>query len=266
MPLPFYGVLPDSEHWSQHWQRQRFDDLLAVARDTYLTDRLVEHLPSDGLMLEAGCGVGQYVLCLRERGFRLIGGDFGEAALRIGKAHDPALPLAAMDLRALPLPDCSLSAYVSIGVVEHIEAGPQPILDEAYRVLAPDGRLLLSVPWINLMRRVQAGNLRALAEHQRAVGASFYQYAFDTREVRSFLELAGFQPQHFFPYNPGRGVRGALGIRHRLKCDVQSTVPGAKSAARSTRHHRIAHALLYSPPILAGFSHMILAAATKPRC
>jgi SAM-dependent methyltransferase len=260
MSLAFYGAHADEEHWSEHWQHQRFESLLAIARDTYLTRRLVEFLPAGGLVLEAGCGVGQYVLCLRERGWSVIGGDFSQAALAIGKAYNAPLPLMAMDVRTLPLPDNSLSAYVSLGVVEHFEAGPQPVLAEAYRVLTLGGRLLLSVPWINLMRWVRIGKLRALSERQRAAGAPFYQYAFSMREVRTFLESAGFRVQRFFPYDPGRGARGWLGMRGPAGSDT----PGAVLRDRQAWPCRFLRALLYSPPGLAAFAHMVLAVAVKP--
>jgi len=260
MPLAFYGAHADERYWSEHWQQQHFEGLLAVARDAYLTRRLNESLPGGGLILDAGCGVGQYVLCLRERGWRVIGGDFSQAALAIGKAHNALLPLIAMDVRALPLPDSSISAYISLGVIEHFEDGPQPVLAEAYRVLTPGGRLLLSVPWINLMRWVRIRKLRALSERQRAVGAPFYQYAFSTGEICAFLKSAGFQVRSLFPYDPGRGARSWLSIRVHARSDTSANL----SPPWGYWLHRLARTLLYSPPGLAVFAHMILVVAIKP--
>ena len=72
------------------------EELLAVARRSPLTRLIEAHVPSQGIVLEAGCGLGQYVLHLRELGHRAVGADWSLDALRAGRA-----PLVVMDLRAL---------------------------------------------------------------------------------------------------------------------------------------------------------------------
>src|SRR5256886_15045183 len=62
-------------------------------------------------------------------------------------------PLGVMELRALAVRDGALAGYISLGVVEHDAGGPDAILAEACRVLAPGGVLLVSVPYVNGVRR-----------------------------------------------------------------------------------------------------------------
>jgi SAM-dependent methyltransferase len=265
MPLAYYARSATAEFWSEHWGGQTLDGLLDVARRSPLTDIIEAHLPPRGLVLEAGCGLGQYVLLLRERGRRAVGADWSVDALRA--AARAGAPLAAMDLRALAARTGAVSAYLSLGVVEHDPQGPDGIVAEAARVLAPGGLLLLSVPYWNGARRLGTPWLTRSARRTREAGGQFYQFAFTRREVRVFLERAGFRVRAFHPYDPTRLVRGAL---RRLRAPA-ATGPGpsvaaagpSRAPARAGGARALARAALYSPIALRFLGHMILAVAVK---
>src|SRR5437870_6828695 len=142
MPLAYYSVAAAREFWTEHWGGHSVEELLAVARRSPLTTLITRVLP-DGAILEAGCGLGQYVLLLRERGWRVAGVDWSLEALAACRRVAPA-PLGVMELRALAVRDGALAGYISLGVVEHDAGGPDAILAEACRVLAPGGVLLVS--------------------------------------------------------------------------------------------------------------------------
>lgn len=110
MPLAYYFRSAPKEFWSEHWEGQDAEVLLRVARLSPLT-ALVEALPRGGQILEAGCGLGQYVLLFRERGYRTVGVDLSFKALRTGRNSSRAAPLAAMDLRRLGFRPGSFSTY-----------------------------------------------------------------------------------------------------------------------------------------------------------
>ena len=95
--LAYYSVAADREFWSEHWGGHTVEELLAIARTSPLTDLIVAALPRTGVVLEAGCGLGQYVLLLRERGWAAIGVDWSRDALASARRVSPA-PLAAMGL------------------------------------------------------------------------------------------------------------------------------------------------------------------------
>ncbi|HSL47940.1 MAG TPA: methyltransferase domain-containing protein, partial [Candidatus Deferrimicrobiaceae bacterium] len=184
------------------------EELLRIARESPLTDLIERHLPATGRVLEAGCGLGQYVLLLRERGRAAVGADWSLEALRA--AARAGAPVSVMDLRALAVATGAVAAYLSLGVVEHDPDGPDAILKEAARVVPRGGSLLLSVPYWNGARRLAAPYLRRQARLTREAGGQFYQYAFTRRELGQRLAAHGFAVRGFHPYDPARVLRKAL--------------------------------------------------------
>ena len=97
MPLACYSAAAQQEFWTEHWGAHAVAEMLASARGSPLTALVTEALPAAGPVLEAGCGLGQYVLLLRERGWPVVGVDWSVEAL--GKCRRFAqAPLAAMEL------------------------------------------------------------------------------------------------------------------------------------------------------------------------
>ena len=59
------------------------------------------------------------------------------------------MPVIQGDILDLKYPDAHFDAYISQGVIEHFEEGPQQALNEAWRVLKPDGLAFITVPYLN---------------------------------------------------------------------------------------------------------------------
>lgn len=231
-----------------------------MARRSPLTDLIERHVDGSGCLLEAGCGLGQYVLLLRERGLRAVGSDWSFEAVREGARA--GAPLAVMDLSALGIRSGSVSTYLSLGVVEHDRQGPDAILREAARVLRPGGTLLLSVPYWNGVRRLLTPWLARRGARTAASGGEFYQYAFTRSEVRAFLRAHGFRATSFHPYDPARLLRQA---RRALARSGAAPTSSGRPVVEDQRGWpaRAVRALLYTPPGLRLLGHMILAVAAK---
>ena len=235
LPLAYYSVSADRDFWAEHWGGHSTGELLETARSSPLTELISRALPRDGTVLEAGCGLGQYVVLLRERGWRAAGVDWAVDALRMCRRLAP-VPLAAMKLEALAIRDASLKAYVSLGVVEHDEAGPDGILAEAARVLKPGGVAVVSVPYLNGVRTIGRAWLahrnRALARH-------------------------GLVTLDAHPYDPARLLRRFWG-----------QAPGERRTGGAVAPRRgmlggAARRVLYTEPALRLLGHMLLAVARK---
>lgn len=197
--------------WDDNWQRMELSSLRDHVRRCEadpLLPLFLETLRPERLFLEGGCGQAQWVRYFSERGYRAVGVDFAERTVEAVRALVPGLDVRVGNVLSLPFADGEIHTYYSGGVVEHFEAGPEPALREARRVIADDGWFLCSVPDESLLRnllyraeaspapRPGAGRfvrrvLRSEAEPAPA-GVSFYQYAFSPAEFTALLNQAGF--------------------------------------------------------------------------
>jgi SAM-dependent methyltransferase len=270
MPLAYYARSATREFWAEHWGVQSPAALAGSAERSPLTTLILESLPSDGArVLEAGCGVGQYVVLLRGRGYRAVGVDWGVDPLRAGRAWTPGTPLSAMDLRALGFRSSAFDAYLSLGVVEHDPDGPGAILREAHRVLRGGGTLVLSVPYVNAARRLGARWIRRRNQRLQEAGGQFYQFVLTRTEARAFIEENGFRVLRTTPYDPARLPAAWLrALRRTVRPGRPSaTAPAAAGApaapAARSLLGRALRRILYTRPGLAAFGHMILFVAVK---
>ncbi|HEX6210376.1 MAG TPA: class I SAM-dependent methyltransferase [Methylomirabilota bacterium] len=270
--LAYYSAAAPEDFWTEHWGAHTVDELLAIAAVSPLTTLITAALPREGLVLEAGCGLGQYVILLRQRGWRAAGVDGSLSALVTARRAAP-VPLAASDLRALAIRSGAVAAYVSLGVVEHDREGPDAILAEARRVLAPGGVLVVSVPYLNGARRLGAPWIRRRARAVAAAGGAFYQYAFSRRELLAALARHGFVAQSAHPYDPARLLRsalpGALVARLQRPAAPAGAAPsGPRPAPRPAgvrgRLARLLRRTLYTGPALRLLGHMLLVVARRP--
>ena len=188
-----------AEYWESIWSDQAFDEALRFCEVDPLRGLFEEFLAPGALVLEGGCGRGQYVAYYTARGVRVVGLDFAVAALeRLRRSH-PQLRLLGGDVGRLPFRSSSFKVYYSGGVVEHFETGPLVALREARRVLTDDGVLLVSVPYLSPLRSLLSFSKsdRRRVEGTRAAdsadrGKRFFQYAFTSREFARILNEAGF--------------------------------------------------------------------------
>jgi len=193
-----------SEYWEQNWRKTSLEETVRFCEVDPLRPFFERHVRPGDLMLEGGCGVGQYVTYYAERGVKTVGLDFERVALSALHESRPSLPLCAGDVAHLPFRDESFDCYYSGGIVEHFEAGAEAALREARRVLRPEGVLLITVPYFSPLRRFltpfSANSEREATEAQAdflgerdGKHLTFFQYAYQVNEFKSQLAEAGFR-------------------------------------------------------------------------
>jgi SAM-dependent methyltransferase len=219
--LALFRNTADAAFWDQQWTaRSEATIAHALRRGGNMASFggfFKKWLPKDGVVLEAGCGTGLWVKRLSDRGYRCVGLDFAEETLRRSKRICPSLQLINGDIFTLPFKKEFLSAYVSFGVVEHFEEGPQNALREAFRVLKKNGVALISVPFENRIREKVLCSKEADARRQ---GLAFYQYYFSYGGLRAELEHAGFVVQPGF-----RGYGVWMGLKQIPFLSIISRIP-----------------------------------------
>ena len=197
-----------AEYWSKHWESRT--DYRRDLRTEPLWETIKDIISNKGLVLEAGCGSGQWVVFFNGLGHYSIGVDFSVQPLMHAKKQNPALKLIACDLRSMPFRNDSFDYIYCNGAVEHDVEGPEAALREFCRVLKPSGKLMCSVPCLNVERLFslwwialrdwlkKRKFLRCIAGKKDPF--EFYQYLFTPLEYRARLESCGFKVMAIRPY------------------------------------------------------------------
>ena len=119
-----------------------------------------------------GCGTGAYAIALAQAGCTVIGID--ESPVMLAKARDKSAADGSTtylqaDLADLPLHSSTLDAVLLQVTLEFV-ANPAVVLNEAFRVLKPNGRLVLGLiqdggPWASHYRERVERDLTSIYSH-----------------------------------------------------------------------------------------------------
>jgi len=192
-----FTITDPSRQWDDFWSDRAVDAEVEACSHRHIAKIFLDHLPQNEPILEAGCGLGAWVIFLSERGYDIAGIDSNSGAIARLKEMKPDLKVGTGDIRRLPYGDGTFGAYISLGVMEHFEDGCDEAMAEARRVLKPGGFLFFTVPMENLFRRQIAHPLRRLYLKWRQLKGDdihFAEYRYTPQEVRELLRGHGFEP------------------------------------------------------------------------
>ena len=155
-----------------------------VARRELLIGLLRQHVPQKvPLLLDLGCGPGLNLSYWREFSDQVMGVD--QHLVEPSASQSDAPNIVKGDVIALPFGPESADLMLLLDVLEHVD--DRKALAEAFRVLKPNGALLLSVPahpWLWGARDAGADHLRR----------------YSRRGLRETVEAAGFVISAVHPY------------------------------------------------------------------
>lgn len=153
MPDPHSAPADASHTVVFAWNPEDFGVLLESCERDDGVQLSLRHLPRQGRILEAGSGSGRVVRYFHDHGYDIEGFELNADIVAQLNASQPDLKIFAGDVAKLPRPDGYYAGLVSYGTIEHFIAGVEAPLNEHYRVLAPGGIAIITVPSYNRLRR-----------------------------------------------------------------------------------------------------------------
>jgi SAM-dependent methyltransferase len=202
----WYGFSGNDQYWYEYWKKRLTPGYYTAAASLDLASDplgtvILQTISRQGLHLEAGCGAGYWVAALHHHGFMIEGIEYATDLVKLVHTANPELPVRQGDALHIDSPNNHYDSYISIGVVEHRIAGPEPFLTEAYRVLKPGGKILISVPFFGPTRKLK----NHLSLYDRFPSRlPFFQYGFTSAEFTTCLQNAGFSIEIIKPLYPHR--------------------------------------------------------------
>lgn len=156
---PIFRTCDYEDFYTNHYRKLYISELVGNPEDFFteerwrgqrITNYILRHvnIPLDSLILEVGCGSGGILSVFSERGFRVIGTDFGVDNLEFGRTKGLEIHTGSIHmLRLQELPSLIIYSHV----LEHICDLDQE-LRKAYEMLTVDGYLYIEVPGVKDVR------------------------------------------------------------------------------------------------------------------
>jgi ubiquinone/menaquinone biosynthesis C-methylase UbiE len=133
-------------------------------------------------MLEPGCGRGEFLKNFKDLGLDVVGVDASPEAIAFGDGLD--IKLCDIENEKLPFDDNTFDVIYSKSFIEHLYY-PEKYLEEAYRVLKPNGMLLTLVPdWESNYKTYFDDFTHRTPFTKMALTDAYKMYGF--KEVRAF--------------------------------------------------------------------------------
>jgi SAM-dependent methyltransferase len=207
-----YRAMYSAQNNFAHYEKQSFWPLLE------------KKLTKNGSYLDAGCGVGGWILFLSDQGYAVQGIDAHPQAVRAMTEFDRDLSVKIAGSDAIPCADKFLDGVISIGSLEYGEGLVKESLQEFHRVLKDGGFVCIEVPLANTLRRLLYIPLKTIEGFlKRMMGqqSTFAYYLFDKSEFEELLKHSGFEIEstqahdlpdaesHFGLYSNWKMLRGS---------------------------------------------------------
>lgn len=199
----FYAATLIKEHIPiiivRGWPKNRFEAIVAQGGD-------------GGRLLDIGCGSGHLLYQFRESFENLIGLEYSPHRLELAKVNFEGLPFtpicgSAEDLSAID--SNSIDQIISADTIEHIP-DVYKATQEMYRVLRPNGRLIINTPNIAFIKkrlRLLAGRFPSTSQPNEGISDDIlfdggHLHYFTFRSLRLVLTKVDFKIEKECGYGP----------------------------------------------------------------
>jgi SAM-dependent methyltransferase len=234
-----------ADRLAEAWRRFVLRDHINFVR------RALDSAPSSGAVLDVGCGGGLFLRELALPPGRAVGLDFSLSAASVAW-NSNGVPTVCGSLSRTPFADRSCAAITMFHVLEHLY-DPVSYIENARRLLRPDGRLVIQVP--------NAACWQFLIFGERWNGLDIPRHLIDFRaeDLISLLEYCGFEVLR----------KKYFSLRDNPAGFASSLAPGLDPMGRRVRHPdelprpKLLRDLLYFALTLAAIPFTMLEAACR---
>lgn len=188
--LFYFDHNPRSTLWDDMWTSRTIEQEIAATQiETAPRVMFLHYIPKNGKIIDGGCGFGKWVIFLNNLGYNIVGVDNNELSIQKLKEYNNSLKVELGNILKLNYPDNFFDAYISMGVVEHFEEGPLQALNEAYRILKPNGLIFLSTPTVNILRQIIIQPVQNIINRLHGIIKKLLSYLAESKEETEMFEL-----------------------------------------------------------------------------
>ena len=144
--------------WDKVWAEKSIENAANTISLNSADLHVKTHLPfvnellatfEDSLILEAGCGTGEWVFYVEKLKNYCVGIDLAKITLQnvqgFASKRNSTTAFVLGDIRNLPFSSNSFDYVLSFGVIEHFP-DPSALLSNMFRILKPSGKALITTP------------------------------------------------------------------------------------------------------------------------
>lgn len=168
-----------------------------------------------GRMLDLGCGTGWFLCDMRDQGWDVYGVEINRTAAEIG-SREGKLEIFAGTLQEAAFPPNYFDYIRANHSFEHISS-PNETLTEIYRILKPNGKLLLGVP------NVSGLNAKIFGKYWWYLGAPVHPFSYSVRTLTQLLRKHAFDVVKINYNSDYSGILGSAQIWLNRSSDRKST-------------------------------------------
>ena len=172
-----------------YWRDADFKEHLKLTPIQTSFRYIIDNFSPPSNILEAGCGLGRWVIPLAEKGFNVTGIEIEQEAVDIINKNCSLSNANVIqgDIFNMPFSDKKYDIVISLGVLEHFEQFDlqKKAIQEHIRVLKDDGIMLITVPYLSFIRlcfHLPFTKLVTFVRKQKKKEEYFSEYRYSKKE------------------------------------------------------------------------------------
>ena len=191
----FYKKQKEEKTGGAYWRSEDFYEHLKITNFQTSYNFLIKKNIKNLKILEAGCGIGRWIIPLAKKENDVTGIEIEEEAINIIRNNYDVknINLVRGDIFDMPFNDEEFDLVISLGVLEHFEKKEvlQAAILEHKRVLKKNGHFLITVPYFSLIRllfHLPFIKLVSFVRKLKKTKEYFTEYRYSKKEFRKILE------------------------------------------------------------------------------